>query len=248
MHESLIVNAESIKASQITFVGDLHGCYRSFKALLEKIPQEDNVVVLLGDVINKGKRSYETYQFVRGQGFMQLLGNHDYYCVNRHNEHGQIPWLRQGGGSTVQSIRNHFENLGDSQLQIVLSEMAYYFRSALSYLIVETSFGKKLLATHGGISPKVYRQYYFNLPQVLNMDIRRSTSYLFNKMELVDLPGFIQVIGHQPTEKDRLFDGKNYHLDTGCVYNRRGMGWLTAGTFSLVEDRPPIITQQVNID
>ena len=232
----------------ITFIGDIHGCFLSFKALLDKIPQNDNQIVLMGDIINKGKRSYETFAFAKKNNFQQLLGNHEFLCKYRNHKWAKDLWLNTGGNETIKSIKSTLGVRSEKQIQEVLAEMSYYFDQALPYLIVETTYGKKIVATHGGISNRIFRQNNFNLHLALSIDLRISGSYLFNKGDLAKIPDCIQVIGHQPTEVSFINSNGNYRIDTGCVYTKRGMGVLTAIKFNIEEEAPPEFFHQICID
>jgi len=76
-------------------IGDIQGCYGSFKALLEKIafdPQKDTLWVA-GDLVNRGEDSLETlyYLYSIRQSVRIVLGNHDisliaaYYGIKKSN-------------------------------------------------------------------------------------------------------------------------------------------------------------------
>ena len=62
-------------------IGDIQGCYASFRHLLERCafdPACDRLW-LVGDLVNRGPRSLETLRFVRdlGAAAVTVLGNHD---------------------------------------------------------------------------------------------------------------------------------------------------------------------------
>ncbi|MBX2843363.1 MAG: metallophosphoesterase [Flammeovirgaceae bacterium] len=232
----------------ITFVGDIHGCFETFKALLGKIPTHNNRIVLLGDIINKGKRSYETFSFVKKNNFEMLLGNHEYYCMNRNKAWAKELWLRMGGMETIKSIKNSLNIESRDQIQEILAEMSFFFEASKRYLLVENSNGIKILATHGGINSKIFRQNNYKIDLSLSIDLRIPGSFIFNKTDLAKIPNCIQVIGHQPTEYWKIKSDFNYKLDTGCVYDKKGMGWLSAIMFNLKEDLPPTFYHQKNID
>ncbi|MBT34003.1 MAG: hypothetical protein CMO01_30440 [Thalassobius sp.] len=232
----------------ITFIGDIHGCFFSFRSLLEKIPQADNKLVLMGDIINKGKRSYETFSYVKKNKITQLVGNHEFLCKHRNHKWAKDTWLNTGGTETIKSIKASLGVNSEKQIQEVLAEMSYFFDQALPYLIVDTQYGKKIVATHGGISNRIFRQNNYSLEFSLSIDLRIPGSYIFNKGDLAKIPGCIQVIGHQPTETNFINSNGNYRIDTGCVYTKRGMGVLTALRFNLHEEEPPTVFQQICID
>lgn len=68
-------------------IGDIHGCFRTFRALLAKCrfdPVEDDLW-LVGDLVNGGPDSLETLRFVQALGdrAVTVLGNHDIYLLAR---------------------------------------------------------------------------------------------------------------------------------------------------------------------
>lgn len=60
-------------------VGDIHGCYRSFEALLEQLNlQSSDRVVCVGDLINRGPDSAAVLdRFMTDPQLSTVLGNHD---------------------------------------------------------------------------------------------------------------------------------------------------------------------------
>ena len=62
-------------------IGDLHGCYREFKKLLEKIEfdHDKDQLYLVGDLINRGPKSEKvlSYLMEHTDSIFPVLGNHD---------------------------------------------------------------------------------------------------------------------------------------------------------------------------
>ena len=61
--------------------GDLHGCFYTFRALLDKIPDEKHII-LLGDIFEKGENSIKTLKYVmnlvKNNPYVHLIiGNHE---------------------------------------------------------------------------------------------------------------------------------------------------------------------------
>lgn len=110
-------------------VGDIQGCYDELRALLDRLrfdPAND-VLWLVGDLVNRGPKSLETLRFVRdlGTAAITVLGNHDLHLIaashGRHLGHGGhtldavlsapdreelVDWLRR------QPLLHHDEQLG----------------------------------------------------------------------------------------------------------------------------------------
>src|SRR5690242_5228031 len=66
-------------------IGDLQGCYRPFRQLLDRIrfdPAMDKLW-LVGDIVNRGPDSLATLRFVKelGSAALAVLGNHDLHLL-----------------------------------------------------------------------------------------------------------------------------------------------------------------------
>lgn len=67
-------------------IGDIQGCYASFRRLLKKIdfdPKRDHIWCT-GDLINRGENSLATLRFIyqHRESFSTVLGNHDLHLLN----------------------------------------------------------------------------------------------------------------------------------------------------------------------
>lgn len=66
-------------------IGDIQGCYASFRALLKKLnfdPQQDKLW-LAGDLVNRGGQSLKTLEYIYSikDSVITVLGNHDLHLI-----------------------------------------------------------------------------------------------------------------------------------------------------------------------
>lgn len=86
-------------------IGDIHGCFDSFKDLVEsKIQlQKDDKLILLGDYIDRGDSSKEVVDFIiklleNGYDIIPLMGNHEAMLLEAFEDEKNISkWIQNGG-------------------------------------------------------------------------------------------------------------------------------------------------------
>jgi serine/threonine protein phosphatase 1 len=92
-------------------IGDIHGCLRAFDSLLEQVePQHDDLVVTLGDYVDRGPESKGVLdRLVALQGrtrLVSLKGNHDLMMLAAREDLEQFnEWLGCGGKQTLEAYR-----------------------------------------------------------------------------------------------------------------------------------------------
>ncbi len=87
-------------------ISDIHGHWDNFSRFLEVL-EEDDVVYLLGDVVDKGPESIRLLQHViKDKRIKMLLGNHEHmmYCfLQSHSTEDYIQWLVFNHGNDTYS-------------------------------------------------------------------------------------------------------------------------------------------------
>ncbi|ETV90861.1 hypothetical protein H310_14418 [Aphanomyces invadans] len=80
------------KDKRVIIIGDVHGCLDELELLLDKAEFDaaKDVLVFVGDLVNKGPKSVKVVQFARESGALCVRGNHDDAALNGY-------YLRQSG-------------------------------------------------------------------------------------------------------------------------------------------------------
>lgn len=197
-------------------IGDIHGCYKSLEALLQKLESyADRRFVFIGDYIDRGPDSKKVVdrliELQKEIDCVFLRGNHEQMLLDAFNNDEFKLWLINGGRSTLKSYNiNHSGALPDSHQKFYNQTKHYYNTS--NYFFV-----------HAGLSPlKTIKQCLQNEEEMEEFLWERSHLNAF------ETPWEKTVVfGHtprqQPIKKNRMIG-----IDTGCVFDRMGYGKLTA--------------------
>ena len=126
--------------------GDIHGCYLTMIALIEKIKQKDKdaEIIFSGDFVDRGPRSKDVLEYIlpriRTGEFKAVLGNHEEIMYDGIFNPLQSNWAANGGNATIASYS------GDINL---MEEHANEAVNLPLYLIFDDELdGKKLLVSH----------------------------------------------------------------------------------------------------
>lgn len=88
-------------------IGDIHGCYNTTVALIDKIKYDDSTdkLIFVGDYIDRGPNSYESIQYLKTlveRGATCLRGNHEQMAIDSTTK-GKYLWMLNGGEKTLDS-------------------------------------------------------------------------------------------------------------------------------------------------
>jgi len=90
-------------------IGDIHGCWTALQALVAAVDfQPDDVVVTLGDYVDRGHGSKEVIDYLIGLKnrlhLIPLRGNHEVMMLEGRDDTGSFAgWLSAGGEATLMS-------------------------------------------------------------------------------------------------------------------------------------------------
>lgn len=176
-------------------IGDVHGCYKTLMALVNKLPH--NNLCFVGDVIDRGNNSKECVEFVMQHKC--VLGNHEDFvrCIDSTTnvcERALIEdsWISNGGAKTIKSFHDEPHILYD---WIVTLPITISYRNKI---------GKDFIISHSAFNMKEKNK----TKQVDSVLWGRD--YHKNNM--------LNDIGHTPYKKIKFFLPWGVCIDTGCVF------------------------------
>lgn len=140
-------------------IGDIHGCLDALEALLETVPiLEDDLLVLLGDYVDRGPASAQVLDFVmelqRTSRCVALRGNHevmmqDALAGRMDPQH----WLQCGGTNTLMSYRSmtdrrnpELSDIPTQHVQFLENQLQPYFETATHIYVHASVFHRYELA------------------------------------------------------------------------------------------------------
>jgi serine/threonine protein phosphatase 1 len=186
-------------------ISDIAGQYDALLELLDQMPAGEPISV--GDMIDRGPKSYEVVEFFRQNG-RAVLGNHEHMFLNwvegkerffgTHYPSGC--YMQNGGYTTI----NQFAD-SDGNVDIPL-DFIEYLRSLRQQIVIpepSDSGHCGLIVTHAPIHPDPVLRRYFEYTRLWNRDERvepRGTWY--------------QVFGHNSHWDCRSFGDYAQCLDT----------------------------------
>jgi len=182
---------------RVLVIGDIHGCYHTFKFLVEyHWDSKREFLVLVGDVFNKGPHSAEAFLYI-----LELQKKYPYqvFYIKGNHEQQIIDALENGHPSSFEkAIFNNLKENGISK-----AELAKYL-NALP-LKWET---QNVLITHAGIAKGAKHPF----------SERANNGVLHTRSALKKLKQ-LQVHGHNPLKRDKPVYHENsnsWNIDTGA--------------------------------
>jgi len=221
-----------VSDQQFIAIGDIHGCYKSMEAILEKLkPYDDRQLVFVGDYIDRGPDSKKVIERLIALGkevdAVFLRGNHEQMMLDAIYKGNFNLWMMNGGRSTLRSY-----NMGMHSLDFPEEHLEFLNNTKLYYETEDYFF------VHAGLSPAK------TIEESLG-DEQEMKEFLWERSHLnaYETPWEKTVVfGHtprpNPLKKEHMLG-----IDTGCVYERAGYGKLTAVKLPEVE-----FIQQVCLD
>lgn len=217
----------------IYIIGDVHGCYKTLMALLNKLPK-DAELCFVGDLIDRGSNSADVLEFVINNNIKCVLGNHESFMIEEffdachRREKKSIfknLWQKNGGDAAIDSYLGR-EYLIEKHLKFIRTLPVY-----IEFDIYDSK-NRKLVVSHSNLLSLLKSEPDFNYQLIWNRILPNEKNIL-NK-------GLFNVFGHTPIQfieaelraygrfdilkkmnsKVLLDKELGYaNIDTGCVYN-----------------------------
>jgi len=83
-HVVFDTEAFDLKSRNVVIVGDVHGCFDELQELHSQFIEPNDLVILAGDLVNKGPKSVEVIEYARKNEFFAILGNHEIASLRHH--------------------------------------------------------------------------------------------------------------------------------------------------------------------
>jgi serine/threonine protein phosphatase 1 len=230
-----MVNRALNQQGSIITMGDVHGCYKTLLALVEKLPK-DIPLVFCGDLIDRGPDSNKVIEFVRQNNHYCVKGNHEDMMIRYFEDsRSGMDFIRNGGGKTITSYSG--ADLNNPVLKADL-EWLKGLPTYLKFPNIKNKDGDHLLISHSSAYPVWGKESNFGKNRfdsilMWNRDPR------INKIE-----GIFNIFGHTPQENGPRIKSCYANIDTGAVFSDyKEFGQLTALQFPEM-----IVYQQENVD
>lgn len=180
-------------------IGDIHGCYNTLLKILENWDSENEHLIFVGDLIDRGNFSSRVvnycFDLFKNKNCTILKGNHELEFIEYYENGENDNWLNQCGQKTIDDFEEN---------KIDLKNTATWFKNMP--LKFETDH---ILISHAGVS-QTENPFDEN-----NMD-----GVLWNRNLLKNVDK-VQVHGHTPLlTNEPLFNdlSNSWNIDTGAYY------------------------------
>ena len=181
---------------KVFVVGDVHGCYYTFKQLIENHWNKKNeYLVLVGDLINKGPHSFEAFSY-----FLTLKKEYPYqvFLIRGNHEQHFLNTLNSNKYNGYKQLIHDIKGLGVNKLALTewLNNLPFKWETP------------HILITHGGISGKTKNPF----------TATAAKGVLYNRDACKNI-GKVQVHGHDmiTVEEPKYKAYSNsWNVDTGA--------------------------------
>ncbi len=203
----------------IAVIGDIHGCYFTLTELYQEIKNKypDIQIYAVGDLVDRGSKSYEVVEFILENKILFTPGNHDYMFYYFFKEPSSVfarSWVFNGSEATLQSYDDHGDKLFE-HIEI-LKKAPLYFDTPDCFI------------THAGISKEYenlldpsFKDDFTSLYELINKDFSSDKGVLWLRGKALNI-GKLQIMGHTKHQEITLDEEANaIYIDTGAYVGNK---------------------------
>ena len=223
-------------------IGDVHGEFDTLIELTNQLSKKAKFI-FVGDLIDRGPDSSKVVDFVRNGNHQCVMGNHEDMMIKEAKRMAEMQedytidelWIVNGGLSTLESYGvikiaedgNSFSHTKDKESINKFIYDAEWMESLPLYITATVRWKEQdadIIVSHAAIG-QVWTTK-------MGKGSRHKEHILWNREQVGPFQTFqmLNVFGHTPSTYDmRISERKNWiNIDSGCTYNRPGLGKLTA--------------------
>lgn len=217
------------------FIGDVHGCFKTLMALLDKLPNKGIGldITFVGDIIDRGADSIKIIGLIMDRGYTLIKGNHEDMMIECWNNMGCDGWLGNGGDELAEEFDTM--NTWDPEKYSLIRKFIF---GLPSFIVLEDYLieGRKVLVTH---APSID---FFPEEKTINIGTNELEYQLGRYEETIiwnrNFPKYssdvyFNIVGHNPShhfkdkypslfnagvDKDVVLKEDFASIDTSCCY------------------------------
>ena len=199
-------------------IGDVHGCYHTFRALLEFWEPKNELLIQLGDLIDRGNFTPQLIKYCRelelkypGQTVF-LKGNHQWLALQYYNKNKEEKWYDKYGKKVL--------------WQYVMAEREFEDDAKWMAGLKTYWHNEHVLVSHAGISesPFAYDQDHYS-------------GLLWQRLGIKNI-GKVQIYGHTPVKGNKPYYeelSNSYNIDTGAYLGKSLTGMKLTDKGELID-------------
>ena len=198
-------------------IGDVHGCYETFLKMIEYWDKETEILIQLGDLIDRGNSSPEVVKLVRQlkEEYLDravfIKGNHEYEMIEHITNPPNNNWLKQGGSETLHQYLATGQDIQDDVKW--LQTMPLFWGNDHVFI------------SHAGISELASNPF----------NETSEHGILWNRGQLKNIQK-LQIIGHTPSDSPIYNAQSNsWNIDTAAVFGNQLTGVKLKQTGEIIE-------------
>lgn len=220
-------------------IGDIHGEYNTLVKLVEKLPQ-DAEIIFVGDLVDRGAKSKEVIEFIRKNNHRCVLGNHEELMIDyapvflkkypeSANSSFMHTWYNNGGDTTLFSY-GILKYTKDGLVCVENAEGVQQLKDDIEWLkslplyieLPHKTNNKPVVISHASCANAWWQhdnpdaQETFKKQALWNRNEPKRDSEIFN------------IFGHTPVDFGVEIEEHFVNVDTGCYIKKHGYNNLSA--------------------